>query len=277
SENTGLLNALISRKLRKDAALIRSMDQTGKSLSRIRTRKQEMLTEIYRILAINFGVPPTKFQWRYKDKNDSLSAPKTYTPLDFFHQVVNVNLDDYVCLYNCPTRPYNKLFKITLDRNMVNYSDMTFINTIIDSLKTSARRSILADEPVWFGCDVGKESDIGRGILAPAIYDYQAIYGTDFGLTKKERVLYHDSVPTHAMVLTGVDIADDKPVKWLVENSWGTKAGSKGFLIMFDKWFNDYVYEVVINKKYLASPTLALLKTKPIVLPPWDPMYSLVK
>ncbi|NOY59228.1 MAG: hypothetical protein GXO75_09880, partial [Calditrichaeota bacterium] len=124
SSNTGLLNALVSRKLRKDAALLRGMDKNGKSLSELRVRKQEMLSEIYRILAINFGTPPSTFQWRYKDKNDSLSTLKTYTPLEFFHQVVNVNLDNYVCLYNCPTHPYNRLFKITLDRNMINYSDM---------------------------------------------------------------------------------------------------------------------------------------------------------
>ncbi|GBE28802.1 aminopeptidase C [bacterium BMS3Bbin03] len=277
SSNTGLMNRLVSRKLRKDAAVLRQMSQKGERVPKLRARKTEMLGEIYHILALNFGVPPTQFRWRYKDKNGNLSKTKTYTPQEFFHQVVDVNLNDYVSLYNCPTHPYNKLFQISLDRNMANYSDLTFININIDSLKAFTRRSILADEPVWFGCDVGKESDIGRGILAPAIYDYSDIYGVNFKLTKKERILYHDSVPTHAMVFTGVDIANGKPVKWLVENSWGAKAGSKGYLIMFDKWFNDYVYEVVINKKYLPPSVLALLKTRPVVLPPWDPMYALLQ
>ncbi|NOY76328.1 MAG: C1 family peptidase [Calditrichaeota bacterium] len=276
SSSTGVMNQLINRKLRKDAAILRGLGQKGVSLSKLRERKTAMLGEVYRILAINFGVPPTQFQWRYKDKDGKLSPLKTYTPKSFFEQVVGTHLDDYVCLYNCPSHPYNKLFQISLDRNMANYSDMTFVNLPIDSLKTYTFKSIMADEPVWFGCDVGKESYIKRGIMAPSIYDYSDIYGVDFNLTKKERILYHDSVPTHAMVFTGVDVLNNKPVKWLVENSWGTKAGSKGFLIMFDKWFNHYVYEVVINKKYLPGSVLKILKTKPTVLPPWDPMYAII-
>jgi len=276
SSNTGVMNQLINRKLRKDAATLRQMSKNGSPVKKLRQQKTAMLGEIYRMLAINFGVPPTEFQWRYKDKDGKLTPLKTYTPKSFFNQVVGLNLDNYVCLYNTPNHPYNKLFQISLDRNMANYSDMIFVNLPIDSLKSAAFRSIMADEPVWFGCDVGKDSYIKRGIMAPAIYDYSDIYGVDFSLSKKDRVLYRDSVPTHAMVFTGVDVQNKKPDKWLVENSWGTKAGSKGFLIMYDKWFNNYVYEVVINKKYLPQSVLKILKTKPIVLPPWDPMYAIL-
>lgn len=277
SNNTRVMNGLISRKLRQDAAILRQMSEKGKSKSELRARKTEMLAEIYRMLVLNLGMPPVKFQWRYKDKNGNLSEPKTYTPLEFFHQVVDISLDDYVCLYNCPAHPYNKLYQINLDRNMVEHPNLTFININIDSLKAVTLRSVLANEPVWFGCDVGKESYIARGIMTPSIYDYEAIYDVDLKLNKKDRILYHDSVPTHAMVFVGVDLVEGKPVKWLVENSWGMKRGCKGYLIMFDKWFDDYVYEVVINKKYLSPSVLALLKTKPIVLPPWDPMYSLLE
>ncbi len=275
SSNTGVMNQLISRKLRKDVAILREMSKNRSSLAKLRKQKTVMLGEIYKMLAINFGIPPTQFQWRYKDKDGKLTPLKTYTPKSFFEQVVGKNLDDYICLYNTPNHPYYKLYQISLDRNMANYSDMTFINLPIDSLKSATFRSVMADEPVWFGCDVGKDSYIKRGIMAPAIYDYADIYGVDFSMSKKDRVLYRESVPTHAMVFTGVDVQDQKPNKWLVENSWGTKAGSKGFLIMYDKWFDNYVYEVVINKKYLPQSVLKILKTKPIVLPPWDPMYAI--
>ena len=277
SNNTRLMNGFISRKLRQSAAILRQISQEGKGESELRLHKTEILTEIYHMLAIHLGVPPVEFQWRYKNKDGDLSEPKTYTPLEFFHQVVGINLDDYVCLYNCPVHPYNKLFQINLDKNMVDHPNLTFININIDSLKAFTLRSVLADEPVWFGCDVGKDSYIDRGIMMPSIYDYEAIYGVNFSLTKKERILYHDSIPTHAMVFVGVDLADSKPVKWLVENSWGVKRCSKGYFVMFDKWFDEYVYEVIINKKYLPPSVLALLKTKPTVLPPWDPMYSLLE
>ncbi len=276
SSKTGVMNMLISRKLRQDAVILRRMSKEGKSLTQLRNRKTEMLEKIYHILVINFGVPPVKFQWRYKNKKGKLSQYVNYTPVEFFHKVVGVNLNNYVSLFNVPTKPYNKLYQVQLDRDMANSSNLTFININIDSVRAYTLRSVLANEPVWFGCDVGKELYMSKGILAPTIYDYSDLYGMNFNLTKKEQILYHDSVPTHAMVFTGVDVIKGKPVKWLVENSWGPKAGNKGYLTMFNKWFNHYVYNVIINKKYLPKSVLGLLKTTPIVLPPWDPMYSIL-
>jgi len=274
TSNTGTMNHLLAKLLRRDAAKLRTMAREGKTLSDLRAAKKEMLKDVYRVLAICMGVPPTQFQWRYKDKDGNLSELKTYTPQQFYKEVVDFDLSDYVYLINCPTRPYGKLYEITFDRDLYDRPNMTFVNVGSEVLKQCTLKMILNDQPVWFGCDVGQEDYTKRGIMSPGIYDYSALLGVDFGMSKAERILYHDSIPTHAMVFVGVDTLNGKPVKWLVENSWGTKVGDKGFLRMDDRWFDEYVYAAIVHKKYLPKRVLDVLKTKPVVLPPWDPMYA---
>ena len=277
SGGTGMMNRLVARKLRQDAATLRSMSERGEGESALRAKKEEMLQEIYRMLAMNLGVPPTEFVWRYETKDDSVSAAVTYTPQEFYREVVGVSLDDYVCLYDCPTRPYGKLYQISMDRDMFDRPNMTFINLEIDELKDYALASIMDDEPVWFGCDVGKEDYYDKGVMAPGIYDYGALYGVDVQLTKTERILYRESIPTHAMVFTGIDTVDGTPVKWLVENSWGDDRGKKGYWAMDDEWFDEYVFAIVVHEKYVPGRVLDILDTEPTVLPPWDPMYSFMR
>ncbi|MFQ5869126.1 MAG: aminopeptidase C [Candidatus Zixiibacteriota bacterium] len=277
SENTGMMDRLICRKLRQDAALLRRMSDQGTSTKKLRAKKKEMLEEIYKLLVINLGTPPTEFEWRYEDRDTVVSELRTYTPQSFFKEVVNMNLKDYVSLFNCPTRPTGKLYQIRMTRNVYDREDMTFINIKNERLKEYTLHSVLSDDPVWFGCDVGKEDSYEHGIMSPGIYDYESLYGVDFHLTKEERILYWDSVPTHAMVFIGVDTLQGRPLKWLVENSWGTGRGDDGLWTMYDQWFDQYVYNVIIHHKYLPKEVLAILKTRPEVLPPWDPMYSIIK
>jgi len=275
TSNTGTMNRLLAKLLRRDAAKLRQMAKQGKKLSELRAAKEQMLKDVYRVLAICMGVPPKQFEWRYKDKDGNLSELKTYTPRQFYREVVGFDLNDYVYLINCPTRAYDRLYQVEFDRDLYDRPNMTFVNVSNDVLKDCTLKMVLDDRPVWFGCDVGQEDYTKRGIMSPGIYDYQALLGVDFRMTKAERVLYHDSVPTHAMVFVGVDTLGGKPVKWLVENSWGTKVGDKGFLRMDDRWFDEYVYAAIIHKKYLPKRVLDVLKTRPTVLPPWDPMYAL--
>ena len=277
SGKTGMMNRLVSRKLRQDAVVLRTMSEEGKSESTLRERKEEMLQDIYRMVAINLGVPPVEFEWRYETKDDSLSQVKTYTPLEFYREVVSINLDDYICIFSCPSREFEKLYQVRFDRDMFDKPNFTFINLSIDELKEYSLASVLDDEPVWFACDVGKEDYVDGGIMAPGIYDYGALYGLDFGLTKTERILYRESTPNHAMVFTGVDMNEDRPVKWLVENSWGDERGKKGYWGMSDVWFDEYVYGAILHTRYIPERVLDILKTEPIVLPPWDPMYSFMR
>ncbi len=277
SGNTGMMNRLITTKLHQDAILLRSLGEKGKSEADLRARKEEMLQEIYRMLAINLGIPPTEFEWRFETEDDSVSQAVTYTPVQFYRAVVGINLDEYLCLYSCPSRPFGKLYEIEYDRDMYDKSNLTFVNLDIQQLKDYALASVLEDEPVWFGCDVGQENYGDSGIMTPGIYDYSSLYGLDIHLTKAERILCRESVPTHAMVFTGVDTLNGAATKWLVENSWGDSKGKKGYWGMSNQWFDEYVFCVVVNKKYVPQQVLDMFKTTPTVLPPWDPMYSFMR
>ena len=272
TSNTGMMDRLISRKLRQDAALLREMNQNGAAVSELRSRKVEMLKDIYRMLILHFGVPPTEFQWRYESKDSVVSEVKTYTPQSFFEEVVNIDLRDYVPIYNHVLRPYNKLYQMRLSRNIYDRPDNTIINLDTQQMRDFALKQLLDNEPVYFACDVSKEDSYEHGIMSPKIYDYEALYGLDFTMTKADKFRYRESSSTHAMVFVGVDTLEGKPTKWLVENSWGDEKGDKGYWTMYDKWFDEYVYKVIIDKKYLPKRVLDVLKTEPIVLPPWDPM-----
>jgi len=274
---TRMVNRLVSRKLRMNAAVLRSMHAAGQPLEAMRARKVKMLSEVYRLLALHFGPPPTTFKWRYQTGDGKLSALRSYTPVSFYKEVVGLDLSRYVCLYNCPSHEYGKPYCIQFDRDFFDRPDMTFINLDMEALKSFTLKQILAGEPVWFGCDVGKEHFREKGILKNGILDFESLLGVDLSMTKKERILYRDSIPTHAMVFMGVDLEDGKPVKWQVENSWGDKRGDKGYLVMYDKWFDEYLYSVIIDSKHLPNDVLQILDQKPIALPPWDPMYAMVR
>lgn len=276
SANTGGLNTILYRKLRQDASALRTMFQGGKSARQLRVEKERMLAEVYKIVAMNFGEPPQKFVWRYVGKDSIPSPAKEYTPVQFYKDVIGLPLSNSVCIFNYPGKDYFKLFRFEDSRNFYDKEDLTFINLPIDSLKRYALGAILADEPVWFACDVGKSQygANGKGIMEEGIYDFNSVYGMNVGLTKEERIKYRDSSPNHAMVITGVDTTNGKATKWKVENSWGTARGDSGWWTMYDDWFNEYVYIVIIDKKYLPKEVLSILDTKPTMLPPWDPMWE---
>jgi len=276
SANSGSLNAILNRKLRQDASVLRSLFKSGATVEQLRTEKERMLGEVYRIVALNFGEPPTKFTWRYVGKDSTSTPPKEYTPKQFYKDVIGVSLSDMVCIFDYPGKEYFKLYRLQDSRNMHDATDLTFINLPVDSLKRYALTTILADQPVWFACDVGQDQYGGnsKGIMAKGIYDYNSIYGMNVGLTKQERIEYLDSYPNHAMVFTGVDTVNGRALKWKVENSWGTARGDSGWWTMYDDWFNDYVYVMIIDKQFLPKEVARILDTEPIILPPWDPMWE---
>ncbi len=277
SSNTGLMDRVMSSLLRKDAALLRKMHKEGKSEKDQRKRKEAMLVEVYRIQVYCLGTPPDHFEWRYEDKNKKVSVPKIYTPQEFYKKEVGSVLDDFVFFYSCPTWPFNRLYQIDLDRDMVEANSMTFINVEMTEMKEIARKSIQAGDLVWFGCDSSKDMDRETGIMSRGFFDYGSLFGIDLSMTKEDRVLYHDSTPIHAMVLTGMDIVDGKVKKWLVENSWSKERGNDGYFSMYENWFDEYVYAMVANRKYVSPATLELLKTEPVVLPENDPMREYIK
>ena len=274
SENTGMMRRLLRRKLREQGMQLRKLHENGNKIKNLRKQKVIMLSEIYRMLVISLGVPPSEFTWIYEDNDDKISEAKTYTPTSFFKEVVNVNLYDYVQLMDDPSKPYNKLYQISYDRNLYDKDNWTFINLPVAQLKIFAKNSILNNEAMYFSCDVGKQLNSDAGILHPDNYDYGALFGVKFGMNKTERVLTYDSGSSHGMSLIGVDTtADGETTKWLLENSWGSSRGYKGFLTMTDEWFSEYMFRLVIHKKYISQDVLEILKQKPEKLPPWDRMF----
>ncbi|HZT42186.1 MAG TPA: C1 family peptidase [Chthonomonadaceae bacterium] len=278
SSASGMMNDRITLKLREYGARLRQAHQKGASAESLRARKAEMLAEVYRMLCIHLGEPPKEFLWQWRDKDKKFHRDGVLTPQEFFAKHVPVDLDSMVCLIHCPTEatPFNTLYTISYLGNVVGGRITRYLNVDLDVMKRAAVEQIKAEKPVWFGCDVGKMFDRDLGLMDVELFNYQDIYGTPFTLNKAERLDYGVSAMNHAMVFTGVDLDDqDRPRKWRVENSWGDKNGDKGFMVMTDKWFDEYNYEVVVDKKHLSSDILKILDTKPVALPPWHPMGAL--
>ncbi len=277
SEKTDMMNRLMGRKLRMDAVKIRELAANGSSVELLRAEKEKMLGEIYHMLVLNLGEPPTEFQWRYEEKDSTVAPLKTYTPKSFFSDFVNINLDDYVSIFSDPAKELGKHYQIRLSRNIFDGSDIDYITVESGQLKEMAMKSVLADDPVWFACDVGKDQDGKRGIMADNIFDYGSIYNIDLGMTKAEQTLFRESSPNHAMVFVGVDVKDNKPVKWQVENSWGTERGAGGYWTLYDSWFDNHVFEIIVKKQYVPREVLGIFEQPAVVVPPWDPMFEMMR
>jgi len=273
SENTSMMVRLIKRKLREDALRLRATKGNDDIL---RKHKIEMLGDIYKLLAINLGVPPTEFEWRYKDKDGTLSPVKKYTPKSFMKDAIGeVNFNDYIMLMDDPTRAYYKLYEIDKDRNVMEGKNWKFINLPVKEIKVFALKSLQNNEAMYFSCDVGKQLNSKEGVLDTENYDYNSLFGVKFDMNKKERILSHESGSTHGMALIGADVDNGENItKWLLENSWGKSSGHNGYLTMTDRWFDEYMFRVVVLRKFIDAKTLKILSQKPILLPPWDPMFS---
>lgn len=277
SSATGLMNGIITRKLRADAAKLREMAKRG-GVEALRRKKKSMLSEVYRMLSIHLGEPPSEFEWQWRNKGGDFHREGVMTPHSFKEKFVGNILDDHVCLIHCPqkTKSFDTLYTVQYLGNVVEGDIVTYLNLHISELKRAAIAMIKDGKAVWFGCDVGKMLDREVGSLDAALYDYESVYGVDIDMDKPTRLDYGDSRMTHAMVLCGVDLDNRaKPRKWRVENSWDEDGEAKGYLTMTDDWFDEFVYEVAVETSYLSDAQRAVLKSKPVVLPPWDPMGAL--
>ena len=271
SNNTRDMRMILSLKLREFALKLREAKK-----GELQSLKTSMLTEIYGILVKCLGVPPTEFEWiRYNSKGEKVSA-KVYTPKSFYDEFVGEDLENnYVMIMNDPTREYGKVYEIDYDRHLYDGENWLYINLPIERVKQIAIASIKDNTAMYFSCDVGKYFDRKRGVLDISNLDYQSLFNTTLPMDKKQRVSTFASGSSHAMTLIAVDIDEQgKSTKWMVENSWGANSGYKGNLIMTDEWFNEYMFRLVAERKYVPQDVLDMLKQKPILLPAWDPMFA---
>ena len=284
SNNTSNMATLLKLKLREDGLDLRKAYAEGRAKigkgpkkdvekglktldAQLQKMKVEQLSEIYRMLALCLGEPVKEFMYE----------GKKYTPVSFYEEFIGEDLENnYVMIMNDPCREYGKVYEIDYDRHVYDGHNWLYVNLPVERIKEMAIASIKDNTAMYFSCDVGKFLDRKKGVLDIANFDYESLMGVTFGMDKKERVQTHASGSSHAMTLIAVDICEEtgKPVKWMVENSWGPSSGYQGCLIMTDEWFDEYMFRLVVEKKYVPADVLEMLEQKPTLLPAWDPMFA---
>ncbi|RII41005.1 aminopeptidase [Galactobacter valiniphilus] len=277
SSNTSKLNQSLRRQLRIGARRLREAAQADAGAAELTSLKEEILKETHRILTIHLGVPPTEFEWQYNDDDRVFHREGTFTPQSFLATYTEIDLTQYVCLVDDPRPEHPKGATLTVAHlgNVVGGSPVLYLNVDVQTMKQVAAASIEQGEPVWFGCDVDPQMESTGGIWHAELFDYNGVYGVDLSTTKEERVRFGESAMTHAMLFTGVDLVENTPRRWRVENSWGSEKFDGGFCTMDDSWFDEYVFEVVVRKDRLPQSLQDALATEPLVLPAWDPMGAL--
>ena len=273
SNNTAQVGNLLKLKLREFGLTLREQKDRRSTVA----LKTEMLKEIYSMLVRAYGVPPTEFEWTRHDKDGNPIETKRYTPKSFYEEYFgDIDLENnFVMVMNDPTREYHKVYEIEYDRHVYDGDNWLYLNLPIEEVKALAIASIKDNTAMYFSCDVGKYLLSKKGTLDINNFDYESLMGVEFPMNKEQRVRTFASGSSHAMTLIAVDIDEEgNPKKWMVENSWGANSGWKGNLIMTDEWFEEYMFRVVIDKKYIPAETLKLLEQKPVMLPSWDPMFA---
>jgi len=280
SSNSRELNQILNKLLRQDAQILRELRAEGAESSELQAKKEELLQEVFNFLAMNLGLPPRQFDFSYRDKDNHFHSESGLTPLTFYQKYVDLKLDDYVSIINAPTadKPYGRSYTVEMLGNVVGSKPVRYLNVEMDRLKELAIAQMQAGETVWFGSDVGQSSNRKAGVMAEGIHDFTASMDIRLTQDKAGRLDYSESLMTHAMVLTGVDLDENgKAKKWKVENSWGEKVGNKGYFVASDAWMDEYTYQIVVRKEFLTAAELAAYEAEPLVLAPWDPMGALAK
>ncbi len=278
SSSTREMNRILTELLRNDACILRQAAKDKKDRQSLEEMKGRMLKDVYRMLCICLGEPPKTVDMEARDKEGKFIQDTGLTPEEFFKKYVDINLNDYISLINAPTahKPFYHRYTVKMLGNVKEGSPVCYLNLPIEELKKAAIAQLKDGEPVWFGCDMGPCICRELGIMDPDLYDFKDFLQTDFPMDKAQRLDYGQSLMTHAMVFQGVNLDENGlPTRWRVENSWGDDKGKKGYFVMSDSWFTEYMYQVVVNKKYLTKEQLDILNTETIELEPWDPMGSL--
>ena len=278
SNNTSQIASQMKWQLRDYGMQLRKLAATGSQKKQLEAEKVKMLGNIYHMLTLAYGVPPTEFRWEFRTASGSLVSDKTYTPKEFYKELwgdYNLN-EQTILVMNDPSREYGKVYRIQYDRHTYDGHDWVYLNLPMEQIKPIAIEMIKNNEAMYISCDVGKFLNRSLGTCDMNNFDYKSLLGVELTMDKRERILTHASGSSHAMTLIAVDVdaATKAPLRWMVENSWGKESGFNGNLIMTDEWFDEYMFRFVFDKKYVPAEILKLTKQEPILLPSWDPMFA---
>lgn len=278
SNNTSQIASQMKWQLRDYGMQLRKLAAAGSQKKQLEAEKVKMLGNIYHILTLAYGVPPTEFRWEFRTASGNLMSDKTYTPKEFYKELwgdYNLN-EQSILIMNDPSREYGKVYRIQYDRHTYDGHDWVYLNLPMEQIKPIAIEMIKNNEAMYISCDVGKFLNRSLGTCDMKNFDFKSILGIDLTMDKCERILTHASGSSHAMTLIAVDVdaATKAPLRWMVENSWGKESGFNGNLIMTDEWFDEYMFRFVFDKKYVPADILKMTKQEPILLPSWDPMFA---
>lgn len=275
SSATRWMNMELKNILRSSACELRAILNNGGSLEEARAHKEKRVSDIWNMLCIHLGTPPTSFDWQWRDKDDKFHRKGEMTPKQFASEYVDIDWRNYVCIVNDPRNVYYQTYTVDYLQNVAGGPPVVYLNVPSEEMKAVTQKLLEDGVPVWMGCDVGKEMDRKGGYWDADLFNVSGLYGVEYGMDKENRLRHGQTMMTHAMLFTGVDVVDGKPRRWRVENSWGDDSGQKGYYTMNDSWYDEYMFEIAAPKEYLTEKMLAGLETEPIVLPAWDPMGSL--
>lgn len=277
SENTRIMSQVIESKLREYGLELRKMVSEKKKTNAIEARKTEMLGTVYKLLSITLGKPVKEFTYAHKNKHGKVvGEAKTYTPQEFFKETVGNPIDGtFAMLMNDPRHPYYKVYEVEYDRHTYDGHNWRYINLPMEDIEAIAIESLKDNSKMYSSYDTGKQFDRSRGVMDLGTYDYESLLGVEFPMSKAERISTFESVSAHAMTLTAVDLdKQGKPTRWKVENSWGVTSGQNGYAIMSDEWFREYMFRLVVDKKYVPQNILKLEKEKPVMISYDDPLFG---
>lgn len=270
SDATKEISQVLNLKLRKEVVALRDLAANGADETQLRDHKKVAMSDVYRMLVYAFGQPPKTFDFEYRDEDKVYHVDRDLTPQTFFQKYVAVDFDDYVVLMDAPDHNYGVNYGMPSQDYVFEGKKIELANVGLKAMKEAVIAALKDGQTVWFGCDVSQDMDRKDGILDTNYFKKSDLFSVDLSLSKADRLATRDGAVTHAMTMVGVDLIDDKPVKWKVENSWGDKFGDKGYFIMSDDWFNTYLYEVVVNKKYVDEKSVKVAQQAPEDVTAWD-------
>jgi len=275
SSATRWMNTELKNILRSSACEIRAILEGGGTEDEAREHKEKRIADVWKMLCIHLGTPPKTFDWQWRDKDDKFHRKGRMTPQQFAAEYVDIEWEDYVCIVNDPRNEYYQTYTVDFLQNVAGGPPVVYLNVPSKEMKAVTRTLLEDGMPVWMGCDVGKEMDRKKGLWDADLFDVEGLYGVEYGMDKADRLRHNQTMMTHAMLFTGVDVVNGRARRWRVENSWGTETGQKGYYTMNDSWYDEYMFEIAAPTSYLNEKMVAGLETEPVVLPAWDPMGSL--